>query len=471
MRKRVLNVLLALCMVLCLVLFAGCAQQQLSTAERTEVRNSGTAIQWKYSDESDWHDLVTIAELTGAAGENGADGIDGKDGVNGNDGINGTNGKDGINGTNGVNGKDGKNIEIQKDDLYIRWRYAGGEWQNLVALADISGPAGQNGKTPEFRVNEAMLQWHYVGDEVWLNLYDLSTLKGRDGEAGQDGASGKDGNTPFIGENGNWWIGDTDTGVKATGEKGEKGDTGEKGETGASGKDGNTPFIGENGNWWIGGTDTGVKAAGEKGEKGDTGEKGETGVDGKDGASGKDGNTPFIGENGNWWIGGTDTGVKATGEKGEKGEKGDTGANGKDGSCVGYFSAHGETNSWGKLPLVVKKESGGLISYNSSNNTITLSKGHTYSLVFSGTVAVSANGDDRTCVVALADGYSNDIGLDTQISTIIPKNGQTARLTVAYNTIYTAEENIVLTFQYINMMSMYTDFGGSRYNITIIALN
>ena len=384
MRKRVLSVLLTLCMVLCLVLFAGCAQQQLSTAERTEVRNSGTAIQWKYSDESDWHDLVTIAELTGATGENGADGIDGKDGVNGNDGINGTNGvngKDGKNGTNGVDGKDGingtngKNIEIQKDDLYIRWRYAGGEWQNLVALADISGPAGQNGKTPEFRVNEAMLQWRYVGDEVWLNLYDLSTLKGRDGETGQDGASGKDGNTPFIGENGNWW------------------------------------------------------------------------------------------------IGGTDTGVKATGEKGEKGEKGDTGANGKDGSCVGYFSAHGETNSWGKLPLVVKKESGGLISYNSSNNTITLSKGHTYSLVFSGTVAVSANGDDRTCVVALADGYSNDIGLDTQISTIIPKNGQTARLTVAYNTIYTAEENIVLTFQYINMMSMYTDFGGSRYNITIIALN
>ena len=301
--------------------------------------------------------------------------------------------------------------------MYIRWRYAGGEWQNLVALADISGPAGQNGKTPEFRVNEAMLQWRYVGDEVWLNLYDLSTLKGRDGETGQDGASGKDGNTPFIGENGNWWIGGTDTGVKAAGEKGEKGDTGEKGETGAFGKDGNTPFIGENGNWWIGGTDTGVKAAGEKGEKGDTG------------------------------------------------------ANGKDGSCVGYFSAHGETNSWGKLPLVVKKESGGLISYNSSNNTITLSKGHTYSLVFSGTVAVSANGDDRTCVVALADGYSNDIGLDTQISTIIPKNGQTARLTVAYNTIYTAEENIVLTFQYINMMSMYTNFGGSRYNITIIALN
>ena len=444
MKKRVLNVLLALCMVLCLVLFAGCAQQQLSPAERTEVRNSGTAIQWKYSDETDWHDLVTIAELTGAAGEKGADGIDGKDGIDGADGI------DGKDGTDGKDGIDGKNIEVQKTDLYIQWRCEGGEWQNLVALTDISGPAGQNGvagqngKTPEFRVDEAMLQWRYVGDEVWLNLYDISTLKGLDGTAGQSGADGKDGNTPFIGENGNWWIGDTDTGTKAAGEKGDKGDTGDKGETGASGKDGADGIAGK---------------------------------DGQDGAAGKDGNTPFIGENGSWWIGDTDTGIKAAGEKGEKGEKGDkgdTGApgkDGKDGSCAGYFSAHGESYSWGKLPFVVKKESGDLISYNNSDSTITLSKGHTYSLVFSGTVEVNASGDDRTCIVSLADGYSSDIALDTRISTIIPKDGQIARLTMAYNTIYTAEENIVLTFQYTKMMSMYTNFGGSWYNITIIALD
>ena len=63
--------------------------------------------------------------------------------------------------------------------------------------------------------------------------------------------SGADGITPHIGENGNWYIGETDTGIKAQGEKGEKGDTGEKG---------TTPHIGENGNWWIGDTDTGVKA-------------------------------------------------------------------------------------------------------------------------------------------------------------------------------------------------------------------
>ena len=93
--------------------------------------------------------------------------------------------------------------------------------------------------------------------------------------------SGADGITPHIGANGNWYIGETDTGIKAQGE---------------NGADGTTPHIGDNGDWYIGETDTGIKAQGEKGEKGDPGEKG---------------TTPHIGENGNWWIGDTDTGVKA----------------------------------------------------------------------------------------------------------------------------------------------------------------
>lgn len=56
-------------------------------------------------------------------------------------------------------------------------------------------------------------------------------------------------------------------------------------------------------------------------------------VRGKDGAlhpiptiKGKDGLTPYIGENGNWWIGETDTGVRAevTGGGGGGGENGAT---------------------------------------------------------------------------------------------------------------------------------------------------
>lgn len=56
---------------------------------------------------------------------------------------------------------------------------------------------------------------------------------------GKDGAfhpiptiKGKDGLTPYIGENGNWWIGDTDTGVRAEGTGGGGGGGG--GENGAT---------------------------------------------------------------------------------------------------------------------------------------------------------------------------------------------------------------------------------------------
>lgn len=78
---------------------------------------------------------------------------------------------------------------------------------------------------------------------------------------------------------------------------------GEKGEDGEDGEDGVTPHIGANGNWFIGGVDTGISAKGE-------------GSDGTKGDNGKDGLTPYIGENGNWFIGDKDTGIPATGNGG-----------------------------------------------------------------------------------------------------------------------------------------------------------
>ena len=239
-KKLLTGSLLALCaalLVLCIVLAAGWSKAAKIDTALPEVRNNGTAIQWKYSDEADWHDLVSLTELRGAAGEAGKDGANGKDGIN------------------------AKSIEVQRAATHIQWRYAGDEWQNLVAIVDITGPAGQsgkggaNGKTPEIRVNENTLQWRYTGDEIWLNLYDLSVLKGLDGKDGTDGATGKDGKTPFIGENGNWWIGETDTGVKAAGVDGEKGDKGDPGEKGEKGDKGDKGDKGQNGScagWFYG---------------------------------------------------------------------------------------------------------------------------------------------------------------------------------------------------------------------------
>lgn len=58
------------------------------------------------------------------------------------------------------------------------------------------------------------------------------------------------------------------------------------GEKGVAGTNGITPHIGDNGNWFIGTTDTGVKAQGEKGDKGDTGAQGPQGPQGPAGAGG-----------------------------------------------------------------------------------------------------------------------------------------------------------------------------------------
>lgn len=54
---------------------------------------------------------------------------------------------------------------------------------------------------------------------------------------------------------------------------------------------------------------------GPKGENGQDGADGKNGQDGQNGADGKDGQTPYIGPNGNWFIGDEDTGVIAEGTK------------------------------------------------------------------------------------------------------------------------------------------------------------
>ena len=83
--------------------------------------------------------------------------------------------------------------------------------------------------------------------------------------------------------------------------------------TGADGKDGITPTIGKNGNWYLGSTDTGKPSRGADGTPGATGAPGK---DGAPGADGKDGITPTIGENGNWYLGSSDTGKPSRGADG-----------------------------------------------------------------------------------------------------------------------------------------------------------
>ena len=219
------------------------------------------------------------------------------------------------------------------------------------------GKDGADGITPQLRIgSDSIWEISYDGGQTWASLNVKATGdKGEQGADGQDGTDGADGITPQlrIGSDNIWEISYdgrqtwTSLNVKATGDKGDTGTAGKDGRDGANGKDGTdglAPYIGTNGNWWLGDTDTGVRAS-VKGDKGSPGRSGATGADGKSGkdgvgiskaeinaagelvlsytdgttvnlgkvvgADGKDGLTPFIGENGHWWIGEADTGVSA----------------------------------------------------------------------------------------------------------------------------------------------------------------
>ena len=494
--KKLKTMLVSVLLLIC-ALLAGCGETANSTAIGTDsidLRNNGTAIQWKYADETDWHDLVSISELKGAAGQNGADGAKGDDGA------------------------DGKNIEIRKTEDRIQWRYAGENWSDLVLLSSLVGSAGKDGtngadgkdgaqgkngvdgtdgkdgrdgvdgKSVEIRKADGCIQWRLEGGE-WQNIIALADLKGAAGKDGQNGTDGKNGIDGKDGVDGKDGINGTD------GKNGIDGTNGKDGRDGADGKsveirkaDGYVQWRLEGGEW-----QGLVSLVDIKGPAGANGTDGKNGTDGRNGANGKTPEFRVDGSSLQWRYEGDDVWLNLydlsllkgadgkngkdgiNGTDGKNGVDGKNGTDGKDGMCAGYFAAGGElsTGKWGdSLPFTVKKSSGSLISYNESTKGITLAKGHSYSLVFSGTASVIAKADNSECGLALVDGYSgNDIFMTTRTSLIIPKSGQTATLTVAYNTVYTAEEDITLNFSYNGFLFRYNDLGTSRYSITIIALD
>ncbi len=100
---------------------------------------------------------------------------------------------------------------------------------------------------------------------------------------------------------------------------------GKDGVDGAAGTPGSVVEIGENGNWFIDGKDTGLPSRGEKGDKGDKGDqgdKGEQGDKGDKGDTGEAGHTPSIYIDPNtkeWVIDGESTGIVAEGAQGAQG--------------------------------------------------------------------------------------------------------------------------------------------------------
>ena len=306
----------------------------------------------------------TTLNIGGGLALKGADGANGKDGTNGSNGANGKDGRDGKDGKDGQNGKDGVSVAgvSVNDEGELIISFSDGKAANVGKVVGTSGLNGKDG----------------------LSAYEIAVITGATTAATEaewleslKGIAGADGKTPYVGTNGNWWIGTTDTGVTAGGRNGTDGATGKsayeiakengctlseaewlaslKGADGQNGSNGKSAYeIAKEAGLTTAATEAGwleslkgaTGAAGQDGRDGKDGVNGKDGADGKDGIAGKDGidgkdgDTPFIGTNGNWWIGTTDTGVKAAGPqgelglKGDKGDKGETGAQGANGKSA-----------------------------------------------------------------------------------------------------------------------------------------
>lgn len=172
--------------------------------------------------------------------------------------------------------------KVSTEELVDTYRitYTNGTTQMITVT---NGADGKNGNSPTVSIND---------DGYWVINGEATTYK----------ATGEDGVAPTITVNsdGYWVINGEATSYKAIGEDGVAPTitvnsdgywviNGEVTDHKATGEDGITPHVGTNGNWWFGETDTGIHAVGLQGAAGLNGANGADGADGKDGVDGKDG--------------------------------------------------------------------------------------------------------------------------------------------------------------------------------------
>lgn len=194
----------------------------------------------------------------------------------------------------------------------------------LVAAINEAARTGGAGSMA-LRVADGYIQYSTDSGSTWTNLIAMAELKGGKGDPGAKGDPGDKGDTGAQGAKG-------DTG--ATGPQGPKGDPGEKGDPGATGPAGPQGPKGPKGD------------PGKDGAPGKDGTDGKPGAAGADGAKGADGVTPHIGDNGNWYLGSTDTGKPSRGATGAKGDAGATGPAGPAGP-QGHAGAPGKDGAPG----------------------------------------------------------------------------------------------------------------------------
>lgn len=235
-----------------------------------------------------------------------------------------------------IDGVVGQVLSIDSDGNTI-WRTLkefDGDYAHLSNRPSINGVELNGDKSLE----DLNIKQTYTADDIPFADGETFQQKLNNGELkGQDGVSGTDGITPHIGDNGNWFIGETDTNKPSQGTNGV------------------------NGNDGVGVTKSEVNTSGElviTYSNGDSINLGKiVGKDGLDGTNGQNGLSAYeIAKNGGF-IGTEEEWLKslkgADGAKGEQGEQGIQGAQGIQGEKgdQGIQGEKGKDGADGKTPV------------------------------------------------------------------------------------------------------------------------
>ena len=173
MKKKVKILLMAFALTATLGVIAACGGENTQSTPQVQFQTSEGYIQWKYENQAEWNNLISLEELKGDEGKNGEDGEDGKNGLSAYE-IAVQNGFKGsetawLKALKGESGNAGKSAyEIAQENGFEGSKE---EW-----LETLNGEQGENGLS----AYEIAVKNGFKGtEEEWL-----ASLKGEKGDEG-----------------------------------------------------------------------------------------------------------------------------------------------------------------------------------------------------------------------------------------------------------------------------------------------
>ncbi len=184
-----------------------------------ELQKGTTYVQWRYVGDPSWINLVSLAELKGAKGDQGQSFV--------------PNATEAFANRSNYDSEDPGFAFLAIDEGMIYFRLDPTGWSNGMPFGKgdqgdkgETGDTGADGREVEFQRTATHIQWRYIGSSTWINLVPLVDLKGDKGDKGDPGDPGTPGTNGTNGQDG------------ADGRDGVDGAPGTPGADGADGADG-----------------------------------------------------------------------------------------------------------------------------------------------------------------------------------------------------------------------------------------